>query len=66
MTTGASTDQTGDPLGHVPQVASLKGISFFDIDDLAHFEADLAAGYTARYTFIGRLWRHRARHLPER
>ena len=45
-------DQTGNPLGHVPQVASLKGISFFDIDDLAHFEADLAAGYTARYTFI--------------
>ncbi|WP_322075751.1 alkaline phosphatase family protein [Burkholderia cepacia] len=45
-------DQTGNPVGHVPQVASLKGISFFDIDDLAHFEADLAAGYTARYTFI--------------
>ncbi|WP_269501155.1 alkaline phosphatase family protein [Burkholderia sp. IMCC1007] len=45
-------DQSGDPLGHVPQVASLKGVSFFDVDDLAHFEADLAAGYTARYTLI--------------
>jgi phospholipase C len=45
-------DQSGPPLGHVPQVASLKGIEFFDVDDLAHFEADLAAGYTARYTFI--------------
>ncbi|KVL50325.1 alkaline phosphatase family protein [Burkholderia territorii] len=45
-------DQSGDPLGHVPQVASLKGVSFFDVDDLSHFEADLAAGYTARYTFI--------------
>jgi len=45
-------DQSGDPLGHVPQVASLKGVSFFDVDDLAHLEADLAAGYTARYTFI--------------
>lgn len=45
-------DQSGPPLGHVPQVASLKGIEFFDVEDLAHFEADLAAGYTARYTFI--------------
>ncbi|KVU67253.1 alkaline phosphatase family protein [Burkholderia ubonensis] len=45
-------DQSGSPFGHVPQVASLKGISFFDVDDLAHFEADLAAGYTAHYTFI--------------
>ncbi len=45
-------DQSGDPLGHVPQVASLRGVSFFDVDDLAHFEADLAAGYTARYTLI--------------
>ncbi|MBN3790396.1 alkaline phosphatase family protein [Burkholderia sp. Ac-20353] len=45
-------DQSGTPFGHVPQVASLKGISFFDVDDLAHFETDLASGYTARYTFI--------------
>jgi phospholipase C len=45
-------DELGSALGRVPQVASLKGISFFDIDDLSHFEADLAADYTARYTFI--------------
>jgi phospholipase C len=45
-------DHLGDPLGRVPQVASIKGISFCDVDDLSHFEADLAAGYTARYTFI--------------
>lgn len=45
-------DGTGSPLGRVPQVASLKGISFFDVDDLSHFEDDLQSGYTARYTFI--------------
>ena len=45
-------DDSGSLLGRVPQVASIKGISFFDVDDLSHFEADLAAGYTARYTFI--------------
>jgi phospholipase C len=45
-------DDLGSALGRVPQVASIKGISFFDIDDLSHFEGDLANGYTARYTFI--------------
>lgn len=45
-------DHDGDPRGRIPQVASIRGISFTDVDDLAHFEADLAAGYTARYTFI--------------
>ena len=45
-------DHLGDPLGRIPQVASIKGISVRDVDDLAHFEGDLAAGYTARYTFI--------------
>lgn len=45
-------DQSGALFGHVPQVASLKGISFFDVDDLSHFEDDLKAGYNARYTFI--------------
>ncbi|TKC87880.1 alkaline phosphatase family protein [Trinickia terrae] len=45
-------DDSGSLLGRLPQVASIKGISFFDVDDLAHFEADLASGYTARYTFI--------------
>jgi phospholipase C len=45
-------DELGSLLGRVPQVASIKGISFFDIDDLSHFENDLQANYTARYTFI--------------
>ncbi|VVE87242.1 alkaline phosphatase family protein [Pandoraea bronchicola] len=45
-------DDSGSPLGRVPQVSSIKGISFFDVDDLSHFEADLATGYTACYTFI--------------
>jgi len=45
-------DHLGDPLGRIPQVASIKGISFCDVHDLSHFEADLDAGYTARYTFI--------------
>ncbi|HUA79872.1 MAG TPA: alkaline phosphatase family protein [Dyella sp.] len=45
-------DGTGSLLGRVPQVASLKGISFFDVDDLSHFQDDLQADYTARYTFI--------------
>lgn len=45
-------DHLGDPRGRIPQVASIKDISFHDVDDLAHFEADLASGYTARYTFI--------------
>ncbi|MDQ7977926.1 alkaline phosphatase family protein [Paraburkholderia sp. SARCC-3016] len=45
-------DQTGALSGRVPQVSSLKGIDFFDVDDLAHFESDLAQGYTARYTLI--------------
>jgi phospholipase C len=45
-------DHLGDPLGCIPQVASIKNISFCDVSDLSHFEADLAANYTARYTFI--------------
>ncbi|WP_233850189.1 alkaline phosphatase family protein [Paraburkholderia sp. HD33-4] len=45
-------DHLGDPLGRIPQVASIKGISLCDVDDLSHFETDLAASYTARYTFI--------------
>lgn len=45
-------DDAGDLSGRIPQVASIKGINFFDVDDLSNFEADLAAGYTARYTFI--------------
>jgi phospholipase C len=45
-------DQTGALSGRIPQVSSLKGIDFFDVDDLSHFEADLAQDYTARYTLI--------------
>jgi len=45
-------DEAGPDFGRVPQVASLKGISFFDIDTLSEFEADLGNGYTAPYTFI--------------
>ena len=45
-------DELGSALGRVPQVASIRGVSFFDIDDLSHFENDLKSGYTARYTFI--------------
>ena len=45
-------DHLGDPRGRIPHVASIKGISFFDVDDLSHFEADLTADYAARYTFI--------------
>jgi phospholipase C len=45
-------DEFGPDLGRVPQVASLKGISLFDVDNLAHLEEDLAAGYSAKYTFI--------------
>lgn len=45
-------DELGSAFGRVPQVASIKGVSFFDIDDLSHFENDLKSGYTARYTFI--------------
>lgn len=45
-------DHLGDPVGRIPQVASIKGISVCDVDDLSRFESDLAADYTARYTFI--------------
>lgn len=45
-------DDSGLLCGRVPQVASIKGIGFFDVDGLSHFGADLNAGYTARYTFI--------------
>jgi phospholipase C len=45
-------DDSGTLVGRVPQVTSLRNLHFFDVDDLSHFEADLAQGYTARYTFI--------------
>ncbi|MFC0400925.1 alkaline phosphatase family protein [Paraburkholderia rhizosphaerae] len=45
-------DESGALSGRIPQVSSIRNIDFFDVDDLSHFEADLAQGYTARYTFI--------------
>jgi phospholipase C len=45
-------DQTGPLQGRIPIVASIKGINFFDVDNLDHFESDLANGYSTRYTFI--------------
>lgn len=45
-------DECGPELGRVPQVSSIKGISFFDVENLKNFEEDLANGYTAAYTFI--------------
>ncbi len=45
-------DETGPLLGRVPQVSSLKGISFFDVHDLVDFAADLNGDYSYAYTFI--------------
>ena len=45
-------DESGNPLGRIPQVSSIKGISFFDVHNLADFEADLSGDYPYRYTFI--------------
>lgn len=45
-------DKSGPWSGRIPQVAALKGISFFDIHDLGRFASDLEQGYDARYTFI--------------
>ena len=45
-------DETGPALGRVPQVSSLKGISFFDVHDLVDFAADLNGDYPYAYTFI--------------
>ncbi|CAB3768166.1 alkaline phosphatase family protein [Paraburkholderia humisilvae] len=45
-------DESGSLSGRIPQVTSIRNIHFFDVDDLSHFEADLAQGYSARYTFI--------------
>jgi phospholipase C len=45
-------DKTGPLSGRIPQVASLRGINYFDVASMADFERDLASGYTAKYTFI--------------
>jgi len=44
--------KTGPVSGRIPQVAALKGISYFDVRNLDRFERDLSSGYGARYTFI--------------
>ena len=45
-------DESGPELGRVPQVASLKGISFFDVRNLGDLEQDLKGEYDYQYTFI--------------
>ncbi len=40
------------PFGGIPQVASIKGISFFTVHNLDGFEKDLKSGYKHQYTFI--------------
>jgi phospholipase C len=45
-------DTSGPILGHIPQVSSLKGISFFEVHPLAYFEPDLQLSYPYKYTFI--------------
>ncbi|MBX8519749.1 hypothetical protein K5D37_08685 [Pseudomonas cichorii] len=44
--------ERGTPLGAVPQVAALKGLSVFDIESLQHFANDLQQPYPFSYTFI--------------
>jgi phospholipase C len=45
-------DKSGPLSGRIPQVAALKGISFFDVHRLRHLERDLEQGIAASYTFI--------------
>jgi len=45
-------DTSGPIAGQIPQVASLKGISFFDAHPLTYFEQDLQLSYDYKYTFI--------------
>ncbi|GFM82723.1 hypothetical protein PSCICN_34150 [Pseudomonas cichorii] len=44
--------ERGTPLGAIPQVAALKGLSVFDIESLQHFADDLQQPYPFSYTFI--------------
>jgi phospholipase C len=44
--------QNGSPLGAVPQVSSLAGITLLDIESLSSFAADLQGPYPYPYTFI--------------
>jgi phospholipase C len=45
-------DESGPLSGRVPQVSSLKGISFFDVHNLNDFDQELHNNYNYRYTFI--------------
>lgn len=45
-------DESGESFGRIPQVSTIKGISFFDVHNLDDLEADLAVDYPYRYTFI--------------
>jgi phospholipase C len=45
-------DEFCPQLGRIPQVASIKGISFLDVNNLSYLQADLQDNYTCRYTFI--------------
>ena len=44
--------QNGSPIGAVPQVAALAGVSIFDIQSLQQFASDLQGPYPYPYTFI--------------
>lgn len=45
-------DESGVVCGHLPQVASLKGINFTDVHSLGAFADDLQHNYSWQYTFI--------------
>jgi len=42
----------GSPVGAVPQVSSLSGVTVLDINSLKHFASDLQGPYPYPYTFI--------------
>lgn len=45
-------DKRGPLVGRIPQVASLKGLTYFDVHGFDRFESDLAGDYPWAYTFI--------------
>ena len=45
-------DRLGPVSGRIPQVASLKGVSFFDVRDADKLSRDLRGDYPFAYTFI--------------
>jgi phospholipase C len=48
----SDTPDAGSPVGAVPQVSALAGISLFDVNSLSHFASDLQGPYPYPYTFI--------------